>query len=160
MSTRASILIKDENDAFWLYRHSDGDPEGTMPTLHKFIEWVREGKIRDNVEESASWLILIGAEEAREYGCFEDNEYVRKQKTTVLEPGDEGWAGTTWKCGTYEFSSGRHGDIEYLYVIDLEEKAISGYYVYGKDTSEGNKLFVDKLFVDTKEDPWIKEKEE
>ena len=61
MSTRASIIIKDEDEKLIFYRHSDGYPTGTMPTLNKFLELVKSGKIRDNVGQSAGWLIILGA---------------------------------------------------------------------------------------------------
>jgi len=64
MSTRAQIKITDSfGQELWFYRHSDGYPDGTLPTLQKFLDWVKAGKIRDNVEQAAGWLILIGAEE-------------------------------------------------------------------------------------------------
>lgn len=61
MSTRANIVIKDRHDKLFFYRHSDGYPEGTLPTLNKFIDWVKSGKIRDNVSQAAGWLIILGA---------------------------------------------------------------------------------------------------
>ena len=50
MSTRCQIVIKDESNQIVFYRHSDGYPEGAMPTLQKFMEWVRNKKIRNNAE--------------------------------------------------------------------------------------------------------------
>jgi hypothetical protein len=35
-----------------------------------------------------------------------------------------------WKCGAYEPTTGIHGDIEYLYVVDLAAKEI---HIDGKD---------------------------
>jgi len=101
MSTRANIIIKDGNEKLWFYRHSDGYPEGTLPTLNKFLNLIKEGKIRDNISQAAGWLILIGHEE---YGS----------KNPLYD----------WKVGAYEPTIGRHGDIEYLYTIDLEKKEI------------------------------------
>lgn len=63
MSTRANIIITDGQDKLFFYRHSDGYPSGTLPTLNLFLEWVKVGKIRDNVQQAAGWLILIGANE-------------------------------------------------------------------------------------------------
>ena len=64
MSTRANIIIKDSwgNELFF-YRHSDGYPDGTLPTLEKFVKWVKEGRIRDHAGQAAGWLIIIGADE-------------------------------------------------------------------------------------------------
>ena len=118
MSTRAQVIIKDEfGDELRFYRHSDGYPEGIMPSLEKFLSWVKEGKIRDNVEQSAGWLILIGAEEYRE-------RYDDTLKESVTQPEDDRVSG--WMCGAFEPCACRslHGDIEHLYEIDLNEKSI------------------------------------
>ena len=101
MSTRANVIIIDKfGDELIFYRHSDGYPDGTLPTLNEFLDLVKSGTIRDNVEQASGHLILIGN---KEYG-----------KNTIDH----------WKVGAYEPSVGIHGDIEYLYVIDLEQKKI------------------------------------
>ena len=105
MSTRAQIVIKDAHDSLIFYRHSDGYPDGTMPTLERFLEHVKAGEIRDNVGQAAGWLILIGAEE------YLDNTW----------PG----SGMEWKAGAYEPATCLHSDIEYLYVIDLVSLTIT-----------------------------------
>jgi len=104
MSTRANIIITDGDDKLYFYRHSDGYPEGTMPTLNQFLDKVKKGEIRDNVSQSAGWLIVIGHE-----------EYAKNR---------EEYEHTRWKVGAYEPTTCIHGDIEYLYVIDLEKKEI------------------------------------
>jgi hypothetical protein len=122
MSTRANIIIKDEHDKLFFYRHSDGYPEGTLPTLEKFLLYVKEGKIRDNVSQSSGWLIIIGAEEykaipnKRRYELTKEDEK-EWHKKIYSEPLD-------WKVGAYEPTTGIHGDIEFLYVIDLDKKTI------------------------------------
>lgn len=109
MSTRANIIIKDEYSKLIFYRHSDGYPEGTLPTLATFLSLVKEGKIRNNVSQSAGWLILMGA---NEYGVS-------------FEPDNTDVMG--WKCGAYEPTTCIHGDIEYKYVIDLVKLTIAVY---------------------------------
>jgi hypothetical protein len=105
MSTRANIVITDGIDTLWFYRHCDGYPEGTMPTLNKFLDLVKTKKIRDDIGQASGWLILIGAEE------------YNTKKVDDLEEGD-------WKVGAYEPTIGQHGDIEYLYTINLSDKTI------------------------------------
>ncbi len=107
MSTRANIVIKSGDDELWFYRHSDGYPEGALPPLEKFLSWVRERKIRDNVGQAAGWLIMIG-----------NAEYEQGK-----EPGNDGFSG--WKVGSMEPTTGQHGDIEYLYTIDLAALSIT-----------------------------------
>ncbi len=126
MSTRANILGKDQHDQLWFYRHCDGYPEGTLPLLNKFMEWVKTGKIRDDVGQAAGWLIILGALEyktvpAAEYkpdemiGTFKINGEV---KFDTLQLND-------WKVGSIEPTTGKHGDIEYLYTVDLHNKTIT-----------------------------------
>lgn len=70
------------------------------------MQRVADGKIRDNVNQGAGWLIVIGHE-----------EYIDQRA--------KGYS--TWKVGAYEPTTQRHGDIEYLYVVDLEDKTIEVY---------------------------------
>ena len=127
MRTRAQIIIKDGYGELWFYRHSDGYPEGTMPTLEKFLSWVKEGRIRDNVDQSAGWLIMIGA---KENGYDIDYlsktfEKIEKPAQKIMEPGHDIHL-NGWKVGSYEpCRPVLHGDIEYLYTIDLKDKTIT-----------------------------------
>ena len=107
MSTRANIVLTDDSgDKLWFYRHSDGYPEGAMPVLDKFLSWVKEGRIRNNIGQAAGWLIMLG-----------NAEYKAGQ-----EPSTEGFSG--WKVGSIEPTTEQHDDIEYLYTIDLDKKTI------------------------------------
>ena len=119
MSTRANIIIKDEHSQLIFYRHSDGYPEGALPTLNKFMDWVKAGKIRDNVDQASGWLILIGAQE---YDTVYVGSGERRKKTTLTEPSVGGITG--WQVGAYEPTTSIHGDIEYLYTLDLTTKTI------------------------------------
>jgi len=162
MSTRAGVIIKDGHDELHFYRHSDGYPEGTLPTLEKFLNLVKEGKIRNNVDQAAGWLIIIGAEEYNKYSGFkcskcgktemnglktvfvtdkseeENGSYCKECEVKapyVNEPlpaeialkpdGRYGFA--NWKVGAYEPTKDvyRHGDLEYVYLIDLVKLKIT-----------------------------------
>ncbi len=63
MSTRANIIIRDGQDELIFYRHSDGSPEGALPTLENFLGLVKSDRIRDNLRQAAGWLIIIGYED-------------------------------------------------------------------------------------------------
>lgn len=105
MSTRAQVRLTDgKGDELWFYRHCDGYPAGVMPTLTAFMDRVKAGTIRDNVEQAGGWLILLGAAE---------------YNVTATS--------TDWKCGAYEPCScgGLHGDVEYLYTVSLKDKTIT-----------------------------------
>jgi len=41
MSTRANIIVKDENDTIQLYRHCDGYPEGIHGVIHQLNNVVK-----------------------------------------------------------------------------------------------------------------------
>lgn len=147
MSTRSQIVIKESNtyedkdgkektytDAQWFYRHSDGYPSGNMPQLYTFMKWLNEGRIRNNVEHSAGWLILIGAEEYGYTYVYETGKDVKtKPKKSVTEP-DKSDAMSGWKCGSYEICTCRkkHSDVEWLYTIDIKENTIEIEKVYAK----------------------------
>jgi hypothetical protein len=119
MSTRANVVIKDQYHKLWFYRHSDGYPEGTLPTLEKFVRWINEGKIRNNASQAAGWLILIGAEE---YNYAYDKQGKQAQLPAEKAFSPENKEG--WKCGAYEPTGGQHGDIKYLYTIDLSQTPV------------------------------------
>lgn len=110
MSTRANIRIKDKHTEVWFYRHSDGYPEGTLPTLNKFLDLVKSNKIRDNVSQASGWLVLIGAEEY-------------KQSLEKLNNSEVG--GYNWKVGAYEPTDKLHIGVDFVYTVDLDKKEIT-----------------------------------
>lgn len=117
MSTRANIIIKDGDDKLIFYRHSDGYPEGVAATLNEFIQLVRDGKIRSNVSQAAGWLIALGQE-----------EYETSLKNIrSADPSSY----SNWKMGAYEPTTEIHGDIQFLYEIDLEQKTLNGWHYKG-----------------------------
>jgi hypothetical protein len=107
MSTRANIILRDGSDELFFYRHSDGYPDGALPTLKEFMGYIAAGTIRNNLGQCAGWLILIGAREYQEYNLPD-----------VTVP-------VQWKCGSIEPTTGIHGDIQYLYVLDIGRLTIS-----------------------------------
>jgi len=125
MSTRANIILKEGNNSLYFYRHSDGYPKGTMPTLNKFIGWLKAGKIRNCLQQGSGWLIVLGAleyntipEHETEKETIHGREYINVNFDTMKEPKD-------WKVGAYEPTTCIHGDIEYLYTIDLVKKELT-----------------------------------
>jgi len=128
MSTRCNVVLKDNDDTLWFYRHSDGYPAVAAESLKKFLGWVISGKVRDNVSQAGGWLVLLGAVEYQTLtkdlfpqGGIVSYERDRKKVDKAVdkfEPSD-------WKCGAYEPTVGKHGDIEYLYTIDLWAKTLT-----------------------------------
>jgi hypothetical protein len=134
MSTRANVILKEGDEKLIFYRHHDGYPSGTMPTLEKFMQWVKDGKIRNNVQQSGGWLILIGANEYKTTApkgweekfpedLPQDSRKYYSDSEVRIEPKD-------WKVGAYEPTTGIHGDIDYLYTIDIGNMKIKIEEVY------------------------------
>ena len=164
MSTRSQVVIKDKyGDEVVLYRHSDGYPEVAMPPLQLFMSWVRKQKIRDNAQQASGWLIIIGAIEYNTIPPYETKKVSQYTTYGLLEtikmPKDDG---RSWKCGAYEPTCGRHGDIEYLYILDLNEKTISCYstplMALGKEVTAMPDITDKLLYVDSEKEPWKPEK--
>lgn len=142
MSTRANIIIKDSYGELIFYRHSDGYPSVTLNSLLIFMRWIKERKLRDNIEQSAGWLIALGMKEynttlkrSEKTGKLEDIE-----KPDLFIPGLDDNDGLNWKIGAYEPSTMIHGDIEYLYTLTIDKtpsvKIESVYHSYNKDYSK------------------------
>ena len=148
MSTRANVIITETNvwnnethtESLVFYRHSDGYPENTMPVLELFLKWVKAGHIRDNISQSAGWLVIIGAIEYNTIpgfiiehglGSYGDLESIETPKD--------------WKVGAFEPTVGIHGDIQYLYVVDLARKVIDVYDNRQDFDRIGNKLLGHKI---------------
>lgn len=117
MSTRANVVIKDDNTTLYFYRHSDGYPEGTLPSLNKFMDWLEKGLIRDNTTQAAGWLIILGAIEYS--GSNHDIDTPSDIKLSEYCPDKE-----KWKVGAYEPANEFNGDIDYLYTIDLKRRKL------------------------------------
>ena len=128
MSTRCNIVLKDMfGHEMIFYRHSDGYPEGVAPTLNKFMEWLREGRIRDNTSQAGGWLIILGAAEYN-YKCGDNfGEQIPLHTPLSAYIPDSTQAGCGWKVGAYEPTTAIHGDIEYLYEINLQTGTLKGW---------------------------------
>ena len=109
MSTRCNIIVRDKDSQFTLYRHCDGYKEVTFEHLKDFIKTYN---FTNNYYAQASSIVT---------------ELIRinlKKNTTDQD------------YNPYELTNGIHGDIEYLYTIDLELKTIRvENYGYLRDTS-------------------------
>lgn len=114
MSTRCNIVLKSGRESLKFYKHSDGYPEHTMPILEKFLDGVKSGKYRDNVSQSAGWLIELGR-----------TAWVEDMGLDACLSGMY-----AWKVGYIEPTTCIHDDIEYLYTIDLVKKTITIKNIY------------------------------
>ena len=91
MSTRASIRFKDRYDTFYVYRHSDGYPDGDiLPDLRNAVE-----------KASGRWS---GSELGTMVAFF---------LGTVFDPHK--------RLPSYALTSSIHGDESYHYVVNWDE---------------------------------------
>jgi hypothetical protein len=121
LSTRANIIVTDGEEELIFYRHCDGYPDGTLPSLTKFVGVVRDGILRDNISQACGWLIVIGA--------LEDGVCVEQNGVATVRAGRS----VAWKVGAYEPAASIHGDIDFLYVVDLKRKQVRHHKI-GRDT--------------------------
>lgn len=111
MGTRCNILITDENEnTLYFYRHYDGYPESIVPSLSPLLERLQAGELRKNVGQFSGHLILLGAQ-----------EMAAQNSRLKMNPSSE----NNWKCGFYEPTTGIHGDVAYIYTLDLEKEELT-----------------------------------
>ena len=127
MSTRANVVLtetytdsfkKSHTEKLMFYRHSDGYPEGVLPTLEKLSDWIRRGVVRNNLTQVAGWLVLLGAMEYNTIPEFKAEDGYCIDTDTIKDPRD-------WKVGAYEPCLGLAGDGEYLYTMDVRTGEIA-----------------------------------
>lgn len=115
MSTRANIIIRDQSTTLYFYRHSDGYPESTGEDLKEFCKGYSKN-FRADAMQSAGWLIIHGF-----HTMIADHKAIdAKFSKASLEP----LKGYEWKVGYYEPTNGLHGDVEYVYIIDLDSMTL------------------------------------
>ena len=122
MSTRANIVIQNRrySEMQVFYRHCDGYPDrcdgnsGPIPLdLDRLCDWIREGRLRDNVGQMSGWLVVLGHMDQHESRKRWD--WIDQEENVLGSPEGD------WKVGHYEPSAwGIHGDVEYVYVLDLD----------------------------------------
>ena len=117
MSTRAQICIKRDTEGFketggiYIYKHSDGYPEGVLPTLEPMVK-----DFITNRGNDATYLLC---------------QIVREFAVTHPRRSPEKYYGqpyTGWGLDTVE-----HGDIEFLYEVDPRDGTI---YINGERYAE------------------------
>lgn len=109
MSTRATVIIKDECQTLLFYRHSDGYPSHCGVDLAAFCGHYTAGLMRLDAGQSSGWLILRGHAEYNE------------NRPCVPLPGDTSMG---WKCGAYEPINFIPADNAYIYTIDLVKRTL------------------------------------
>ena len=119
MSTRCNIIVKDRfNRRVYLYHHHDGYPEFVGACLADFLGEMQPWQIRRQAFGIANKLIKGAIRYEHK------NLYTGKRE---VKADDE-----------YEVTSGIHGDIEYLYVINCKAGTLRCYAVYWSDRGEDN----------------------
>lgn len=119
MSTSAQIdLVDNDGSKLSFYCHCDGYPEGVVPHLKKFVGMIKDGKIRNNLLQSAGWLLVIGKE------AFE--EMCRQHLKERPDSGEITRRMYGWKVGLFEsIPTDQDFDCDYHYVVNVETCEIS-----------------------------------
>ena len=118
----AIIILKDSRSEdwpeFWFYRHHDTEPRIIKKSLARFIGWVRDGLIRDNTNQAAGWIVILG----------------RAESIGMLDSGQPLRPGTYKEDGAYHWSVGVYdpwpvGDLsidpDRIYTLDLATLTIT-----------------------------------
>lgn len=138
MSTRSQIKVKGSD--IMIYKHSDGYPSGVMPTLKKTVEWFieergnepdyalaqimrafarrDERKRKEGLAEHKAMLENFeGEEDSTEY------KHLKMWVDMYSKQSPTGWG----------LDCIRHGDIDYMYIVDLKNGIIT---IEGRDGVE------------------------
>lgn len=130
MSTRCNVIIKDDIDKIIFYRHSDGYPEVTGESLKEFVK-IYDNGARLCAMQSAGWLVIQGFQEyktesydRKTFKEYESPILIDKnfKVSNYIKEKNDGYDG--WKVGAYEITTQIHGDVEYIYTIDLVKKTL------------------------------------
>ena len=104
------------------------------------MQWGKDRKIRNNVDQACGWLVLLGAREyGKVYSLLTENQAMNvhiREKTLeeYFSPGEQDSI-SGWECGAYEPCSHiKRSDIEYLYTINLEDLTITIEDIYNNTT--------------------------
>lgn len=147
MSTRAQIKYKNSQDNIYIYKHSDGYPEGehgVLKFLVPFVEKFFKSRGDDESYFLAQFLrhhaVYTYKEQLADYEKYKDsdNEIVRRCNR---HPDEDD---SPYKYLSYGLDCIQHGDIRYLYEIDND----GSIYINGKKKTKAqlNKLIKgDKL---------------
>jgi hypothetical protein len=104
----------------FFYRQSDGNPEGVLPVLKVFLRWIKEGRLRSNLGQCGSLLIILGAIEYNvipKFLHFKEKLGANELNKIPLPK--------IWKGASFEPTNSIHGDIEFLYEIDITEAKLT-----------------------------------
>ena len=77
MSTRAHIIVKDENEKHYLYHHCDGYPEGVGAELRNIFKDLNDEERFDTADDFCEWISdYDNGYEYEDYGLHGDEDYV------------------------------------------------------------------------------------
>lgn len=106
MSTRSQIKYKDSASNIYIYKHSDGYPEGVLPVLVPFVQEFFKHRGDDEAYFLAQCVRRFAIEDAKRDAVFASQF-----------PSDARFAKTFEFLG-WGLDCEEHGDIEYLYEVD------------------------------------------
>jgi hypothetical protein len=122
MSTRAQIKVR--GSEIMIYKHSDGYPSEVIPTLQKVMKQflIERGNEPDYALAQIMRAFARRDEKRRVERLKKDDNFSQYYKEHRM---------TGWGLDTI-----RHGDIEFLYIVDLEVGVIVINAGFGNDMEE------------------------
>ncbi len=123
MSTRCNVAIVGGGYEVLLYRHCDGRPVNMKRDLDRIVIWLKEERVPQHPAAVAAWLILLGID-----GNFYGFEVIdRNKETNEIEPSRFSELDPIISPSLYLITNSIHGDIDFFYVVDTENKCWRGY---------------------------------
>lgn len=112
MSTRCNIVIQDSTSKIFLYRHMDGYPSHIVPILRKVLKQVQDHKLNAAPGQVALQVLHLG--------LLEYTRFLRKMRKYA------GGSLDFYKQtkGFIEPTDGLHGDVAYVYSLDIGREEI------------------------------------
>lgn len=115
MATRCNVIVRDNGGyRIFMYRHNDGYPESVLPALAPILSALRATKEKDNSHdnifvqtrlESIANLKKSAAYVAAKIEDIEETYYIMGEQETHRP---------------FEFTTDIHGDIEWLYTLNVD----------------------------------------
>lgn len=113
MSTRGQIKVVGSD--VMIYKHSDSYPEGVMPTLKDIVSTFADERGNDPAYALAQIMRAYARRDEEERQAILADDEQEGWNSIYEEPHMTGWG----------LDCVQHGDIEYLYEVDLAERTIT-----------------------------------
>ena len=141
MGTRCNIVLECGDHVKYIYRHYDGYPSSVLPELKKYVEAIRWYVDQRCAKHSRQWVQRSFALTHKMLDFYADllvkHSAWDKAMPRVAEIDNVQAPYEPMQLeGKYEITSGIHGDIDWLYVVSIDETThkVCGISHYDRDS--------------------------